>query len=35
MEYQNRLREEWVREWDPDYDPSKHGPLKDEKDVAA
>lgn len=35
MDYQNRLREEWVREWDPDYDPAKHGPLTDEKDVAA
>lgn len=35
MDYQNRLREEWVREWDPDFDPSKHSPLSDEKDVAA
>lgn len=35
MDYQNRLREEWVREWDPDYDPSKHGPLPNERDAAA
>src|SRR5689334_1662675 len=35
LEYQNRLREEWVREWDPDYDPAKHGPLTDDKDAAA
>jgi hypothetical protein len=35
MDYQNRMREEWVREWDPEYDPAKHGPLTDEKDVAA
>jgi hypothetical protein len=35
MDYQNRLREEWVREWDPEYDPDKHGPLPDEKDAAA
>jgi Ribbon-helix-helix protein, copG family len=35
MDYQNRLRNEWVREWDSDYDPTKHGPLNDEKDVAA
>jgi hypothetical protein len=34
LEYQNRLREEWVREWDPDYDPARHGPLPDEKDAA-
>ena len=33
MDYQNRLREEWVREWDPDYDLAKHGPLPDEKDA--
>lgn len=35
MDYQNRLREEWVREWDPEYDPAKHGPLREEKDAAA
>jgi hypothetical protein len=35
MDYQNRLRDEWVREWDIDYDPAKHGTLTDEKDVAA
>lgn len=35
MDYQNRLREEWVREWDADYDPAKHGPLTGEKDAAA
>jgi hypothetical protein len=35
MDYQNRLRDEWVREWDTDYDPAKHGTLTDEKDVAA
>ena len=35
MVYQNRLREEWVREWDPEYDPDKHGPRSDEKDAAA
>ena len=35
MDYQNRLREEWVREWDPEYDPAKHGPLQSEKDAAA
>jgi hypothetical protein len=29
------MRDEWVREWDPDYDPAKHGPLTDEKDVAS
>lgn len=34
MDYQNRMREEWVREWDPEYDPARHGP-KDGKDVAA
>lgn len=34
MDYQNRLREEWVREWDHDYDPDKHGSLTDEKDAA-
>lgn len=35
MDYQNRLREEWVREWDPEYDPAKHGSLREEKDAAA
>ncbi len=35
MDYQNRLREEWVREWDPEYDPTRHGPLRDDKDAAA
>lgn len=35
MDYQNRLREEWVREWDQEYDPGKHGPLRDDKDAAA
>lgn len=35
MDYQNRLREEWVREWDPEYDPAKHGPQRDDKDAAA
>jgi hypothetical protein len=35
MDYQNRLRDEWVREWDPEYDPARHGPLTDEKDAAA
>lgn len=35
MDYQNRLREEWVREWDLEYDPAKHGPLHEEKDAAA
>jgi Ribbon-helix-helix protein, copG family len=35
MDYQDRLRNEWVREWDADYDPRKHGPLNDEKDVVA
>ena len=34
MAYQNRLREEWVREWDPDYDPAKHG-ASGEDDAAA
>lgn len=33
--YQNRLREEWVREWDPEYDPAKHGSLPDRRDDAA
>jgi len=31
MDYQNRMREEWVREWDPEYDAAKHGALPDEK----
>lgn len=35
MDYQNRLREEWVREWDPEYDPIKHGSGPDDKDAAA
>ena len=35
MDYQNRLREEWVREWDPDYDPAKHGDKPGEEDAAA
>lgn len=39
MDFQNRMREEWVREWDPDYDPQKHGPLPEgklnEEDAAA
>ena len=35
MDYQNRLREEWVREWDPEYDPAKHGSRLDDKDAAA
>lgn len=26
LDYENRLRDEWVREWDPEYDPKKHGP---------
>lgn len=34
LDYQNRLREEWVREWDPDYDPKKHG-SGGAKDAAA
>ena len=34
MAYQTRLREEWVREWDPGYDPAKHGGY-DEEDAAA
>lgn len=35
MAYQNRLREEWVREWDPEYDPKKHGSDSESKDDAA
>jgi predicted transcriptional regulator len=35
LEYQNRLREEWVREWDPEFDPQKHGESGDGKDAAA
>lgn len=35
MDYQNRLREEWVREWDSEYDPAKHGLPNEEKDAAA
>lgn len=25
MAFQDRLRNEWVREWDPEYDPKIHG----------
>lgn len=35
LEYQNRLREEWVREWDPEYDPKKHEKSGGGKDAAA
>lgn len=35
MDYQNRLREEWVREWDPEYDPARHGPPRNPEDDAA
>jgi hypothetical protein len=35
MAYQNRLREEWVREWDSEYDPAKHGVSSGEEDDAA
>jgi predicted transcriptional regulator len=34
MAYQNRLREEWVREWDPEYGPDKHGHSDGAKDAA-
>jgi predicted transcriptional regulator len=35
LAYQNRLREEWVREWDPEFDPDKHGSPGAAKDDAA
>lgn len=40
MDFQNRLREEWVREWDPEYDPARHDALPkdtnpDQEDAAA
>ncbi|MDB5678701.1 ribbon-helix-helix domain-containing protein [Sphingomonas bacterium] len=24
LEYERKMRDEWVREWDPDYDPALH-----------
>ena len=35
LAYQNRMREEWVREWDPDYDPAKRAKSSGEEDAAA
>ena len=35
MHNQDRLRDEWVREWDSDYDPAKHGAGADEEDTGA
>ena len=34
MEYQNRLREEWVREWDAEYDAGKPAKSSGEEDAA-
>lgn len=34
MDYQNRIREEWVREWDPEYDPARHGGADETRDAA-
>ena len=35
LAYQNRMREEWVREWDPEHDPAKHAKSSGEEDAAA
>lgn len=35
LEYQNRLREEWVREWDADDDPRRRTTPHGQDDAAA
>ena len=36
LDYERKLRDEWVREWDAEYDPAVHGkPTEDpDRDVA-
>ena len=30
LDYERKLRDEWVREWDPEYDPAVHGKSADD-----
>lgn len=32
LKYERELRDEWVREWDPEYDPAVHGKMADDPD---
>lgn len=36
LAYERKLRDEWVREWDPEYDPAIHGesPGKPDRSTA-
>lgn len=32
LDYERKMREQWVREWDAEYDPAVHGKAADDPD---
>lgn len=35
LDYERKLRDEWVRDWDPEYDPAIHGKSPGKPDRSA